>query len=259
MAMLDRYKKTGGFIQLLNLLETSGPQKQERFLEIIRQEDPRWADALTAKIVDLNRILTWSDSAISEVTGAMLDINIAAILSWVTPEQRERLLNTLGNIKRRKVLDLYESSNKPSPADVATSFNKMYETVRKLAQEGTLRFDKIDPLLHIDNDIEDRLKQGKTIVGVPEFSESFGAKQSASAQQFSSAQPPADSAQPSLQVVKSLDAKAWANADHKVPPEVEAELIGLRKRVAALQTENGTLRQELTVAQGKLEQIKKIA
>lgn len=241
MAMLDRYKKTGGFLQLLNLLETSGPQKQERFLEIIRQEDPRWADTLTAKMVDLNRILTWSDSAISEVTGAMLDINLAAILSWVTAEQRERLLSTLGNIKRRKVLDLYEGSNKPSAADVAASFNKMYETVRRLAQEGTLRFDKIDPLLHIDNDIEERLKQGKTIVGVPEFSESFGAKQAAA--------PAAASSPPTLQVVTSLDAKAWATADHKVPPEVEAELAGLRKRVASLQAENGALRQELAVAQ----------
>lgn len=257
MAMLDRYKKAGGFIQLLNLLETSSPQKQERFLEIIRQEDPRWADALSAKIIDLNRILTWSDSAISEVTGSMLDINIAAILSWVTAEQRERLLRTLGIIKRRKVLDIYESSNKPGAADVATSFNKMYETVRRLAQDGTLRFDKIDPLMHIDNDIEDRLKQGKTIIGVPEFSESFGAKQvSASAQ---GAIPTAPSSPPTLQVVTSLDAKAWANADQKVSSEVEAELNGLRKRVATLQAENGTLRQELTVAQGKLEQIKKIA
>lgn len=252
--MLDRYKKTGGFLQLLNLLETSGPQKQERFLEIIRQEDPRWADTLTAKIIDLNRILTWSDSAISEVTGAMLDINLAAILSWVTAEQRERLLSTLGNIKRRKVLDLYEGSNKPSAADVAASFNKMYETVRRLAQEGTLRFDKIDPLLHIDNDIEERLKQGKTIIGVPEFSESFGAKQAAAP-----AAPSSPNSPPTLQVVTSLDAKAWATADHKVPPEVEAELSGLRKRVASLQAENGALRQELAVAQGKLEQIKKIA
>lgn len=257
MAMLDRYKKTGGFIQLLNLLETSGPQKQERFLEIIRQEDPRWADALSAKVIDLNRILTWSDSAISEVTGSMLDINIAAILSWVTPEQRERLLNTLGNIKKRKVLDLYEGSNKPSAADVATSFNKMYETVRRLAQEGTLRFEKIDPLLHIDNDIEDRLKQGKTIIGVPEFSESFGAKQVASS--ASSPSPVTSSAPPTLQIVTSLDAKAWANAEQKNSPDVEAELAGLRKRVASLQAENGSLRQELTVAQGKLEQIKKIA
>lgn len=252
--MLDRYKKPGGFLQLLNLLETCGAQKQERFLEIIRQEDPRWADTLNAKMVDLNRILTWSDSAISEVTGAMLDINIAAILSWVTPEQRERLLNTLGNIKRRKVLDLYEGSNKPSAPDIATSFGKMYETVRRLAQEGVLRFDKIDPLLHIDNDIEDRLKQGKTIVGVPEFSESFGAKQVSSQATTAVASSP-----PTLEIVTSLDANAWATADHKLAPDFQAELAGLRKRVASLQTENSTLRRELAAAQAKLEQIKRIA
>ena len=66
MAMLDRYKKTGGFNQLLTLLETCGPQKKVKFLEIIRLEDPRWADALEAKMIDLKRFLKWNDSAIAE-------------------------------------------------------------------------------------------------------------------------------------------------------------------------------------------------
>lgn len=245
MGMLDRYKKSGGFVQLLTLLETSGKQKQQKFLEIIRLEDPRWADALTAKMIDLERVLSWNQSALAEVTGAMLEINIAAILNALTPEQREKFLSSMGNIKRRKVLDIHESSN-TSAGDIGVSLNKMFEAIRKLSQEGTLRFEKFDPSLRIETDIEDKLKQGLPIPGVPEFQESFGVKSESSA--------------PSLRVVTSLDAKAWSETNSpKASADVEAELAALRKRVATLQAENGSLRQELAVAQNKLEQIRKIA
>ena len=36
--MLDRYKKTGGFVQLLMLIETSSASKRDKFLEIIESE-----------------------------------------------------------------------------------------------------------------------------------------------------------------------------------------------------------------------------
>ncbi len=257
MGMLDRYKKTGGFVQLLTLLETSGKQKQQKFLEIIRQEDPRWADALMSKMIDVDRVLTWNESALAEVTGAMLEINIAAVLNALTPEQREKFLSSMGSIKKRKVLDINESSN-ASPGDINTSVNKMFETIRKLNQEGTLRFDKFDPLLRIDTDIEDKLKQGRSIEGVPEFGESFGTNADA-AEASKEAKEDLSNA-PGLRVVTSLDAKAWSQSNQaKASPELEAELLGLRKRVAALQAENGSLRQELTIAQHKLDQIRKIA
>jgi len=246
MGMLDRYKKSGGFVQLLTLLETSGKQKQQKFLEIIRLEDPRWADALTAKMIDIDRVMSWNESVLAEITGAMLEINLAAVLNALNPEQREKFLSSMGSIKRRKVLDLNASSNNTA-GDIGVSVNKMFEAIRRLAQEGILRFEKFDQMLHIDTDIEDRLKQGKTIPGVPDFSDSFG----------TSTEP---SAAPGLHVVTSLDAKAWSQSNPaKVPAEVEAELMGLRKRVASLQAENGSLRQELTLAQNKLDQIRKIA
>lgn len=247
MGMLDRYKKSGGFVQLLTLLETSGKQKQQKFLEIIRQEDSRWADALTAKMLDLDRVLGWNQSALAEITGSMLDINLASILHALTDEQREQFLSSMGSIQKRRVLDAFEASN-GNPSDIAVSVGKLMETIRRLNQEGKLRFEKFDPMLRIDTDIEDKLKQGTPISGVSEHS----AASADLKRELSSA--------PALHVVTSLDAKAWSGSSQdKVSADVEAELITLRKKVAQLQAENGNLRQELAVAQQKLEQIRKIA
>lgn len=247
--MLDRYKKTGGFNQLLTLLETCGAAKQQKFLEIIRQEDPRWADALVAKMIDLPRFLKWSDSAIAEVTGAMLDINVAAILSSLDEEKKTRLLATLPHIKRKKVSDLLDTQ-KPSPAEVATSTNKLYETIRRLSQEGVLRLDKVDPNLFIDQDIEDRLKQGKTIVGVLSATESL-AKAVAAA--------PGQAIEPEthLRVVTSMDQNVAGDA--KDPRAMEQEMLLLKRRVQILTQENAALKQELATINAKLEQIRKLS
>lgn len=253
MAMLDRYKKTGGFNQLLILLETCGSAKQQKFLEIIRQEDARWADALTAKMIDLTRFLTWSDSAIAEVTGAMMEINVAAIISTMDEAQQTRLMGTLPHIKRRKVQDLL-MAQKPSPGEIASSTNKLFETIRRLSQEGVLRMDKVDPPLFIDADIEDRLKQGKDIAGVPTAAESL-AKAVASL-------PAVDNGPETrhLRIVNSIDTNELQNvADTKTAKSHDNEVLLLKRKIQLLQNENISLRQELAIVTSKLDQIRKLS
>lgn len=272
MGMLDRYKKTGGFNQLLTLLETCGQQKQQRFLEIIREEDPRWADALVAKMIDIKRLLTWSESAIGEVTGAMLEINVAAIIKSLPPDQGQKMLATLAHIKRRKVEDLLDTMN-PSAGEIAVSTNKLFETIRKLTQDGILRLDKIDPMLFVDPDIEDRLTQGKDIAGVPSFSESMAAHAArpTSAQQANPATGtfstltgtfrtlPDQNENGTLKVASSLDAATLNDGSGKDLKSAMLEIQQLRKKVADLQNETGLLKQDLSQARLKLEQIRKIA
>lgn len=252
MAMLDRYKKTGGFNQLLTLLETCGAQKQQKFLEIIRQEDPRWADALIAKMIDIKRFLSWNDAAIAEVTGAMVELNMAMVISSLAPDQQTRLLETLPHIKRRKVQEHLDGSQKPTAGEVATSMNKLYETIRRLSQEGVLRLDKVDPVLFVDGDIEERLKQGKTIIGVPTAAESL-ARANASA--GVSADEPET---PHLKIVTTMDATP-AFEGGRDPRAAEQEIIMLKKRVQLLTQENAALRQEVSEARAKLDQIRKLS
>lgn len=254
MAMLDRYKKAGGFNQLLTLLETCGAQKQAKFLEIIRAEDPRWADALVAKMIDLKRFFSWSDAAIAEVTGAMLDINIGAVISSLPDEQQTRLLSTLPHIKRRKVQDLLDGT-KPSPGEVAASMNKLFETIRKLTQEGVLRLDKIDPVLFIDSDIEDRLKAGMNINGVPSAAESFARATAAAALNVDENNLDG----PKLQIVKSMNTVVVPSKSDGQARASEQEIQLLKKRIQILQQENAALRQDVANAQAKLDQIRKLS
>lgn len=254
--MLDRYKKTGGFNQLLTLLETCGPQKQAKFLEIIKQEDPRWAAALSAKMITLERCLQWSDSAIGEVFGAMLEINTAIILLGLAPDVQTRILGTITHVKRRKIVELLETQ-KPSAGEVAVSHNRFHETLRKLMQDGILRLDKIDPELAVHSDIEERLNQKKDIVGVPSFHDVQASVTEVSPE---SGVHPLDTESPHLKIVTSLDSQAWSEAgEAKDLKAASQELAILRKRVIDLQKENAAMKQELSIARAKLEQIRKLS
>jgi hypothetical protein len=251
MGMLDRYKKTGGFVQLITLLDTCGAQKRDKFLEIIRQEDSRWARVLEAKLIDLNRVLSWNDSALAEVIGVLQEINVAAICSTLDDTQRARIIATIPHQNRRKVEDLIENA-RPTPGEVTTSINKLVEAVRKLAADGVLRFDKIDPRLHIESDIEERLAQGRAIAGIDDH-ELMPVGVSAA---------PNASEEAHLAVVRSLDTfkpsptSPVDTSDHKAMVQEQEKL---RKRVTELERANVTLKNELAIAKTKLEQIRRIA
>lgn len=248
--MIDRYKKSGGFSQLLLLLETCGAQKQSKFIEIIKQEDARWAAALKAKMLTFEQFLTWSDSAIGEVLGAMLEINIAPLVRQQTAEVQARLLNTIAHRKRRQVEDILE--NQPgTPAEYSTSLIRFYETFRKLVSDGTLRLDKVDPQLHIDTEIEEKLSNGADIFGVPTLADVLGQLETEPSSQGVKTGSHLDAIPTALRIATAEDSHDHGNSS--------AELSALRKKVIELQKENGVIKQELLLARSKLEQIRKIA
>ena len=67
MGMLDRYKKKGGFIQLLQLIETSNKQKQEQFLGIVAQESVIWEAEIRRKSLTLEKMLKWNATYLAEI------------------------------------------------------------------------------------------------------------------------------------------------------------------------------------------------
>jgi flagellar motor switch protein FliG len=67
MGMLDRYKKKGGFFQLLQLLETSPTTKREQFLTLIAGESPVWEEALRKRILTITRVYSWEGQYLVEI------------------------------------------------------------------------------------------------------------------------------------------------------------------------------------------------
>jgi len=245
MGMLDRYRKTGGFAQLLALIETCGPAKQEKFLEIVRSEDPRWADAVRAKMLDMNRIYSWNDDTLAEIVGTLQDLTVAIALHAAPEPIKERITKMLTHGRKRKIDDLH-GSNSPSPGELAATHIKIIETVRKMAHDGYIRFDKVDPQLHIDEKFEEMLSKppqaAPTLSAVPSSSSDFKIE-------YESGNEPA-------QAASETDAAPNANTTNV---NASAEVGALRKKVTDLSKEVAVLRHELSIARNKLEQIKKIA
>lgn len=254
MSMLDRYRKSGGFYQLVSLVETCPPAKQEKFLEIIRSESQSWADAVKTKMLDAPRIFSWRDETLSEIFGTLQDLTIAIILHAASEDLKRRIYATMTPSRKRKVDDLFETS-KPTPGEIATMHIKLVETVRKMAHDGYLRFDKIDPDLYFDEKIEEVLNR------VQPFAASSTANSTASA-------PSNVKSEFTIEYDASHEHESAGHTTHGVvsgaPSQTSAsvdslELASLRKKITELSKENSVLRHELSVAKNKLEQIKKIA
>ena len=242
MSMLDRYRKSGGFVQLLTLLETCGPTKKENFLKIISGESQRWADTLRSKMLDVNRIYSWNDETFLEILGTLQDLTIAIALIAGDDALRTRVLALLPHGRRRKIEELM-SINKPTPGEIATMHMKMIETVRKMANDGSLRFDKFDQALAIEDDIEVKLnKAAMDDVTVITSSSAFSIEY--------------ENGEGTNTAITTPDLGSGSTG---MSDEAKMEISGLRKKLADAAKENAILRHELNVAKTKLEQIKKIA
>ena len=158
MGMLSRYQRPGGFIQLIQLIETCGKQKQDNFLNIIEGEDPRWARAVREKMLTIEKMLNWNDNTIAEVSKGLAVLTLATAMHGLSSEQSSRLLQTHTHAQKRTIDDLFKT-NSPSPAEISAAFLKIIEEARAMMLDGRLRAEKFAPELIISENIEELLAQ----------------------------------------------------------------------------------------------------
>jgi len=273
MSMLDRYRKPGGFVQLLALIETCHQPKQEKLLEIIAQEDARWSETVRSKMLSIDRIYSWNDETLAEIFGTLQDLTVAVALSVATPELKSRITGFFSHGRIRKIEDLLTSKG-PTPAEIAATHMKIVESVRKMESDGFLRFEKVDPLLVVGDDIDDVLSHPpiaaetaplKKLASVGVKTPQPGATSNRVLHAYSHMSEHMAAAQvdamggvsPSAQAQPAQHAPS-SGGDHHHESRL-MEIQTLKKRVADLSKENATLRHELSIAKSKLDQIKKIA
>lgn len=232
MSSLQRYKRTGGFIQLLSLIETFGPQKKDKFVEMIEAENAVWAKALREKMLTLERILMWPDQYVIEVFKSLPQKNLSLALEGLKLEQRERLLAYFSASERRRLEDLRGGQVDTKPEEISANVLKVIELARKMLIEGNLRPDKFDETLAIPEDYENKLE--------------------------------AYSAIPSSEPKKPAEERATVRAhapssstDHSAAPS--ADVVQLQRTLGLALKENKTLKDEVRILREKLEQIKRIA
>ena len=237
MGMVDRYKKAGGFIQLIQVIETCNAKKREQFMKIISEENPEWAEALNQKCLSFEKILSWKAEAILEIIASVNMLSFTASLKSLDPEKLELFLQKLSNQDRKKFeLALIEAQ--PSPNEISASVQKVIGETRLLFVQGSLKADKIDPTLVIPDDFEFMLGKNE------QNRHSGGTSNVASA-----------SATPTL----SFDLPVTPAAVNASVSSLNAEFDKIQKRIVLLTREVQTLKSENQVMKDKLEKIKKIA
>lgn len=232
MGMIDRYKKKGGFLQLLNLIETSGKQKQEQFLGLISQESKAWEEGIKKYMLSIDRILGWDAGYRAEIFSRTQPLTLATVLHGMPPEKVESILSCMGSADKRKIMNVISERN-PTPAEKSTCSMKLITEVRGFCAGGIIKLEKADPEIAIPETIEEMLNnqvsepKGEELV-FPDFSANVDKK-------------PGDAPK---------DAKAGHSSE---------EVDFLKRKVNQLSQELASAKHELNVARGKLDQIKKIA
>jgi hypothetical protein len=232
--MLARYHKSGGFIQLLQLIETSSKAKQENFLGMIEKENFHWADALRTKMVTIEMIFSWDNQVLAEIAVRLQELTIATAMHGLKPADIEKLLSTCSHSQKRIIDDAFKAKV-AAPNEIGAAFLKIIQEVRKMISDAALHVEKFAPNLVIEKGIEEKLGKGGAVKG---DEASAGAGEAAS-------ETPGE---------LRFDSPASRNTG-----EVSADVSQLQKKVHSLMAENNTLKTELKISKEKLAQIKKIA
>lgn len=221
MSMIDRYKKKGGFIQLLNLMETTGKEKQEKFLKMISDESPSWEAEIRKKMLTVDRLLSWNTVFLAEIFPRVQPMQLAMVVGGLPPEKAAQFMNVL-TYKEKKAVEDILSNKKPNPAETSAGITKLFSEIRRMVAEGSLKFEKCDPDMVVAEDIEEQLSRG-FVVTMKEVEAQF--------------EPPPQS----------------------TPANVVEELTQLRRRMVQLTQENQKLQQDNQGLKDKIESIRKAA
>jgi len=240
MSSLQRYKKSGGFYQLLSLIETFGPQKKEKFLEMIEQESPVWARMLREKMITFDRIFGWPEQVIVEIFKNLQPKTMAYAIHGLKDDQKAKVMNYFSHAEKRRMDDII-TEGAPRPEEIASVMVKVVEQTRKMLKNRELHADKFDDKLNIAEDIEVKLEEMAT-------HEQFHAMATPRA------------AKEEVKPVASMPATSFASS----PPaaadvKAGADMVTMQRKISQLTAENAQLKQDLQVANERLEQIRKLS
>ncbi len=154
MSVLARFRKPGGFQQLLAVVETCEPIKQKALLHLIAVEDPGWAQLVRLKSLSFERILSWPVEILMELTPPLSDKVLSTIyqLAQQTPGLGEKWIHSLPTIKAREIQSLADDLAS-TPSERIAAVVLLIQVTREMESEGQIRFAHFDPLLQVDKDI----------------------------------------------------------------------------------------------------------
>jgi flagellar motor switch protein FliG len=149
-SFLSRFKKAGGFMQLLQLFESNPPDQQGQLIQWIAEEDPGWASLVQSKQITLKRIFTWPISILGKILSELSQPQIIGIYLSLDEESRERLLISLSPKMNQQVKSELEKSPIQTVEEKNLACVRIVQLVRQLENRRVIRFEEFDPTLVID-------------------------------------------------------------------------------------------------------------
>ena len=151
MSILARYRKPGGFRQLLLLIETSQPVKQAKLIEVVEKEDPSWADLIRAKKIDATMVLNWDIEHLAMILENMVAQHAVVVLKNCGDDKLSEFRTLFKLPKYKEFESLLTDMDPPKESAVQAAENHMLETVRYLDEEKKMILRFIDPTLDLSD------------------------------------------------------------------------------------------------------------
>ena len=147
---LTRFRKKGGFMQLVQLIETCEPGKKENLIHLIASEDPGWAHLVRSKTLSVERILDWPQEILMEILPKLPPSITATLMLSTTDYIREKLEKC---IPRSQVLEIREAQDRlrVTAGEKFAASVKLFHVVREMETRGEINFATLDPLLMVDS------------------------------------------------------------------------------------------------------------
>ncbi len=149
MSVLARYRKPGGFKQLLQLIETSQPLKQEKLLEVVEKEDPAWADLIRQKKITPDMVLSWKADDLVVIFENMMPRHCACLCKSLDEDRFKEIAALFSPEKYRDVKTIVGDSSHPTEGELVAAHNHLLETVRFLDEEKKINLRYINPMLDL--------------------------------------------------------------------------------------------------------------
>lgn len=251
MGTLDRYRRAGGFVQILSLIEGLNSAKQEKYLSLIAEESDVWAEAIRGKMLTVSKIMSWPEQAVAEIVKSMPTKTLAVLIKGLKPEDSEKVLKFFSHSEKRKIDDEQAAFAKIGEGEIAAASVKLIELVRSMIKDGQIRLEKVDENLIIQEKIEESLNAAASL-----FKNNNQQAEPLSHFEVQTTMTPKPASAPA--------SHANGHASHQPVHSGDAatqskDLNTLQMKLMSLDKENKALKQELKHLKEKLEQIKKMA
>lgn len=151
MSILARYRKPGGFVQLLKLIETSQSPKQEKLLEAVEKEDPEWAQLIRVKKLSSPMVLSWDNETLVTIFEHMLVRHTATIFKKMGQEKLTEFRSLFRTEQYNEIYDTFEAMSAPLDSEYIAATNHLLEVVRHLDEEKKIVLRFIDARLDLSD------------------------------------------------------------------------------------------------------------